>query len=53
VIVGHDGSKCAKGALSQSLEQARAFGTGVVIAFAYEPPATGAEMADHRPAPEA
>jgi Universal stress protein family len=24
------------------------FGTGLVIAFAYEPPAMGAEMADHR-----
>ena len=41
VIVGYDGSECAKGALSQAVEQARAFGTGVVIAFAYEPPATG------------
>ena len=41
VIVGYDGSACAKGALSQAVEQARAFGTGVVIAFAYEPPAMG------------
>jgi nucleotide-binding universal stress UspA family protein len=48
VIVGYDGSECAKGALSQAVEQARAFGAGVVIAFAYEPPSMGAEMADHR-----
>jgi nucleotide-binding universal stress UspA family protein len=48
VIVGYDGSACAKGALSQAVEQARMFGTGLVIAFAYEPPAPGAEMADHR-----
>jgi nucleotide-binding universal stress UspA family protein len=38
VIVGYDGSACAKGALSQAVEQARAFGAGLVIAFAYEPP---------------
>jgi nucleotide-binding universal stress UspA family protein len=48
VIVGYDGSACAKGALSQAVEQARMFGTGLVIAFAYEPPAIGAEMSDHR-----
>jgi nucleotide-binding universal stress UspA family protein len=53
VIVGYDGSACAKGALSQAVEQARAFGAGLVIAFAYEPPAMGAEMADHRHALEA
>jgi nucleotide-binding universal stress UspA family protein len=52
VIVGYDGSECAKGALSQTVEQARAFGAGLVIAFAYEPPAAGAEMADHRHALE-
>jgi nucleotide-binding universal stress UspA family protein len=52
VIVGYDGSACAKGALSQAVEQARAFGAGLVIAFAYEPPAAGAEMADHRHALE-
>ena len=52
VIVGYDGSECAKGALSQAVEQARAFGTGVVVAFAYEPPVMGAEMADHRHALE-
>jgi hypothetical protein len=52
VIVGYDGSACAKGALSQAVEQARAFGAGLVIAFAYEPPAMGAEMADHRHALE-
>jgi hypothetical protein len=43
VIVGYDGSACAKGALSQAVEQARAFGAGLVIAFAYEPPVMGAE----------
>ena len=52
VIVGYDGSACAKGALSQAVEQARMFGTGLVIAFAYEPPAMGAEMSDHRHALE-
>ena len=48
VIVGYDGSECAKGALSQAVEQARMFGTGLVIAFAYEPPATGRDV---RPPP--
>jgi nucleotide-binding universal stress UspA family protein len=48
VIVGYDGSDCAKGALSQAVEQARMFGAGLVVAFAYEPPAMGAEMADRR-----
>ena len=52
VIVGYDGSACAKGALSQAVEQARMFGTGLVIAFAYEPAAPGAEMSDHRHALE-
>ena len=52
VIVGYDGSECAKGALSQAVEQARMFGTGLVIAFGYEPPVTGAEMSDHRHALE-
>lgn len=52
VIVGYDGSECAKGALAQAVEQARMFGTGLVIAFAYEPPAAGAEMSDHRRALE-
>ena len=52
VIVGYDGSECAKGALSQAVEQARMFGTGLVIAFAYEPAAAGAEMSDHRHALE-
>ena len=52
VIVGYDGSACAKGALSQAVEQARMFGTGLVIAFAYEPPAPSAEMGDHRHALE-
>ena len=32
VIVGYDGSECAKGALSQAVDQARAFGTDLVIA---------------------
>jgi nucleotide-binding universal stress UspA family protein len=52
VIVGYDGSDCARAALAEATELARAFGTGIVIAFAYEPPALGAEMADHRHALE-
>jgi hypothetical protein len=41
-----------QGRPAQAVEQARMFGTGLVIAFAYEPPAMGAEMADHRHALE-
>ena len=52
LIVGYDGSDCARAALSQAVELARLYGTGVVIAFAYEPPAMGAEMSDHRHALE-
>jgi nucleotide-binding universal stress UspA family protein len=52
LIVGYDGSDCARAALSQAVELARLYGTGVVIAFAYEPPALGAEMSDHRHALE-
>ncbi|HYN18072.1 MAG TPA: universal stress protein [Actinomycetes bacterium] len=52
LIVGYDGSECARAALSQAVELARLFGTKVVIAFAYEPPAIGAEMSDHRHALE-
>ena len=48
LIVGYDGSDCARAALSQGVELARLYGAEVVIAFAYEPPAMGAEMSDHR-----
>ena len=52
LIVGYDGSECARAALAKAAELARLSGAGLVIAFAYEPPAVSAEMADHRRALE-
>jgi nucleotide-binding universal stress UspA family protein len=41
VIVGYDGSECAKAALSQAVEQARAFGGVIVIGTHGERPLMG------------
>jgi nucleotide-binding universal stress UspA family protein len=52
LIVGYDGSDCAQAALAKGAELARLYGSGLVIAFGYEPPAVSAEMSDHRRALE-
>jgi nucleotide-binding universal stress UspA family protein len=52
LIVGYDGSDCAKAALAQAADLARGSGTRVVIGFAAAPPAPGAEVSDHRRALE-
>jgi nucleotide-binding universal stress UspA family protein len=48
LIVGYDGTDGARAALGTAAELAAQLGAGVVVAFAYEPPALGAEVADHR-----
>jgi nucleotide-binding universal stress UspA family protein len=48
MIVGYDGTQGSRAALGRAIELGRALGDELVLAFAYEPPAPGAEMADHR-----
>lgn len=52
IVVGYDGSDCSKAALREAVTLAGLFDTGVVVAFAAEPPAPSGEMADHRRALE-
>ena len=50
VIVGYDGSDCAKAALRTALEVARAYGEPVTIAFGYELSPVGGELHDYHAA---
>lgn len=50
VIVGYDGSECAKAALRTALEVGRAYGEKVVIAFGYELSPVGGELHDYHAA---
>ncbi|MBV9465869.1 MAG: universal stress protein [Solirubrobacterales bacterium] len=50
VIVGYDGSDCAKAALRTALEVGRAYGEKVVIAFAYELNPVAGEIHDYHAA---
>jgi nucleotide-binding universal stress UspA family protein len=50
VIVGYDGSDCAKAALSAALEIGRAYGDKVIIAFGYELSPVGGELHDYHAA---
>jgi nucleotide-binding universal stress UspA family protein len=50
VIVGYDGSECAKAALRTAIEVGRAYGEKVVIAFAYELSPVGGELHDYHAA---
>jgi nucleotide-binding universal stress UspA family protein len=50
VIVGYDGSECAKAALRTALEVGRAYGEKVTIAFAYELSPVGGELHDYHAA---
>lgn len=38
MIVGYDGSDCAKAALVKAIELAKATGDGIAVVFGYEPP---------------
>ncbi len=50
VIVGYDGSECAKAALRTALEVGKAYGEKVTIAFAYELSPVGGELHDYHSA---
>jgi nucleotide-binding universal stress UspA family protein len=50
VIVGYDGSECAKAALRVGMEVGRAYGENVVIAFAYELNPVAGEIHDYHAA---
>lgn len=47
IIVGYDGSDCAKAALRTALEVGRAYGEKVTIAFGYEVNPLGSEVKDY------
>ncbi len=50
VIVGYDGSACAKAALTSALEVGKAYGDKVIIAFAYELNPVAGEIHDYHAA---
>jgi nucleotide-binding universal stress UspA family protein len=50
VIVGYDGSDCAKAALRTAIEVGRAYDEPVIIAFGYELSPVGGELHDYHAA---
>jgi nucleotide-binding universal stress UspA family protein len=50
VIVGYDGSDCAKAALRTAVEVGRAYDEPVIIAFGYELSPVGGELHDYHAA---
>ena len=42
LVIGYDGSSCAKAALAKAVELAQVTGDGLAIAFGYEPPSVRA-----------
>ncbi len=48
VILGFDGSEGARHAVGEAVALARAFDSPLILAFGYEPPATGGEVSDLR-----
>jgi nucleotide-binding universal stress UspA family protein len=50
VIVGYDGSDCAKAAVRAAIEVGRAYGESVTIAFAYEVSPVAGEIHDYHEA---
>jgi nucleotide-binding universal stress UspA family protein len=50
IIVGYDGSACAKAALRVAVEVGRAYGEPVTIAFGYEVSPVGGEIHDYHEA---
>jgi nucleotide-binding universal stress UspA family protein len=54
IVLGYDGSECAKHALEAALDLSKRLGDHLLIAYAVEPPARriGEELAEHRRALE-
>ncbi|MBI4898191.1 MAG: universal stress protein [Actinobacteria bacterium] len=52
IVVGADGSSCAKAALNEAIDLAKQTGDEVVVVFGYEPYRGAAEIQDHRAALE-
>jgi len=50
VIVGYDGSDCAKAALRTAVEIARAYGDKIIVAFGYELNPVAGELHDYHSA---
>ena len=50
LVLGYDGSECARAALEEAIELAAATGDRLVIGFGYEPGIPGEEHAAHREA---
>jgi len=50
IVVGYDGSDCARAALDAAVELARSTGDRIVIGFGYEPPGYGEDMGPYRAA---
>ena len=50
VIVGYDGSDCAKGALRAGLDVARAYGEQLIVAFGFDVHPLGGEVHDYHSA---
>jgi nucleotide-binding universal stress UspA family protein len=50
IIVGYDGSECAKAALRAALEVGKAYGDKVTIAFGYDLSPVGGEVRDYQEA---
>lgn len=48
LVVGYDGSECARAALEEALKLAGATGDKIVIGFGYEPGGYGEEHTAHR-----
>lgn len=50
IVVGYDGSECAKAALRTALDVGQAYGEKVIIAFGYELSPVGGELHDYHSA---
>ena len=50
IIVGYDGSECAKAALRSALDVGKAYGEKVIIAFGYDLSPVGGELHDYHAA---
>jgi nucleotide-binding universal stress UspA family protein len=48
VIVGYDGSECAKAALRAGADVAKAYGDKLIVAFGYELNPIAGEMRDYQ-----
>ena len=47
IIVGYDGSDCAKAAVALAIDVGRAYGDDVVLAFCYDVSPVGGELGDY------